>query len=383
MPIKTLNRSLPVMGKIRLGVRKKSQSGNDYPSETEYFVLDEVPEVKAIYGEKPQAIDVFFPSDDLDLVAPYWYKWYAAGVKGKDGSIIGGKLQCKGDGEVADWFAHRDPTTREVPQRTCKGPECPDWSRNGIQQCKPSMSLYIILPLVSHLGIYQIDTTSWNSIRIIISQLETIKRTQGRLINIPFQLFREETATSYVDKEGKEQRRAHFIMKIKPNEQFLLEHGGAIREKAALLAAPVWQPDEQKLIEAPMEDHWEVSGSQVAITDSNGEVTEVVSKADLIKEVAEDPEIAPLFTDLCKAKGVTNNEQRRVLTARKFEDHDDPKTALKDYLEKQLAATAKALGDDSNEEATKKTAKKASKKASAPPAEATPPPQEVDTEGLI
>ena len=44
---------LPRMGKIRLGIKKKSEkSGKEYPSAVDYFVCP--PEVIAVYGDNPR-----------------------------------------------------------------------------------------------------------------------------------------------------------------------------------------------------------------------------------------------------------------------------------------------------------------------------------------
>lgn len=379
MPIAEIeeNMRMPVIGKIRLGIRKKSSKGNEYPSETEYFVLKDAPEVAKIYGDEPTELDAYFPADDEELVIPYYYKWFAGGIRDKEGNVIGGKLQCYGDGKIAHEMAKRDPTTRVVPTRECKGPNCPDWSKNGTQQCKPSMNVFVMLPRVSLLGVYQIDTTSWNTIRKFAEQVNMIKKAWNRLTNIPFTIYREATPISFYDNNGKEQRRVHHIMKIKPNEGFVDKYGAEVQKKVEALA-PKWKPEQQQLLEAPMEDNFAVTHEKL----DNGEVVDAQKAiTDRMTEVAGDPDLASLFSQLCEKRGAANTPKTRLLTARKFENEQDPKASLKAYLESQLQPKqqAKAAKPSSKKTATKKTAQKT---AAPPPTQEAPPPP-TDGEGLI
>jgi len=61
-------RRLPRIGKIRLGVKKKSpRTGAEYPVATDYFVCPT--EVQAVYGEKPKRLDVIIPLEDEEIWA--------------------------------------------------------------------------------------------------------------------------------------------------------------------------------------------------------------------------------------------------------------------------------------------------------------------------
>jgi hypothetical protein len=53
MPIKGISEivRLPRLGKIRLGIKKKTDAGVSYPSPTDYFVCPD--ELKKVFGEKP------------------------------------------------------------------------------------------------------------------------------------------------------------------------------------------------------------------------------------------------------------------------------------------------------------------------------------------
>lgn len=174
-------RRLPRLGKVRLGIKKEGQRG-PYPQAVDYFVCPE--EVKAVHGDTPRELPVMFPSDDLELVAPQWYKCY---------SYTHG-LVCKGDGkhcrrkvdtDTGD-FANKDTEKWVLTEGICDPEHCP---KLGAKQCRKMMSLLFILHEVPGLGVYQLDTSSFYSIVNLNSQLAAdgfLRHfTRGRISFIP------------------------------------------------------------------------------------------------------------------------------------------------------------------------------------------------------
>lgn len=174
-------RRLPRLGKLRLGIKKEGQKG-PYPSATDYFVCPE--EVKSIHGETPRELPVMFPSDDIELIAPQWFKCYSYSQG----------LLCKGDGkhckrkvdtDTGD-FANRDTREWVLTDGICEPEHCP---MIGTKQCRKMMSLLFILHEVPGLGVYQLDTSSFYSIVNINSQLapDGFLRhfTRGKIAFIP------------------------------------------------------------------------------------------------------------------------------------------------------------------------------------------------------
>ncbi|KKL09582.1 hypothetical protein LCGC14_2564440, partial [marine sediment metagenome] len=93
-------------------------------------------------------------------------------------------------------LANRDTTTSECKVVPCQGRDCPDYGR----QCKEVMNLQFLLPDVPGLGVWQIDTSSINSIRNINSAAELIRGVLGRVSMIPLLLTIEpQQVTSPVD----------------------------------------------------------------------------------------------------------------------------------------------------------------------------------------
>lgn len=182
-------RRLPRLGKIRLGIKKKSsKTGAEYPAEVPYFVVTD--EVKAAYGDKPTELDVMFPLDDIDTVFPVSYKFYGSG-KG---------LKCNGDGEIA-YYA--DEKTKETMEKKCP---C-ELLEQG--KCKQSGTLSIILQKINVGGVYQITTSSFNSIVDLASGIDYVKALIGRVAMVPLKLRRVATETHHEEK-----KQTHYTLQI-------------------------------------------------------------------------------------------------------------------------------------------------------------------------
>ncbi len=165
MPIEGISniRRLPRLDKIRLGIKKEGQKG-PYPQAVDYFVCPDA--VKAVYGDQPTELHVMFPSDDMELIAPQYYKCYSYSQS----------LICKGDGkhcrrkvdtETGD-FANHDTKRWELADAVCDPSQC---SMLASKQCRRVMTLLFVIPDIPGLGVYQLDTSSFYSIVNMNSQL--------------------------------------------------------------------------------------------------------------------------------------------------------------------------------------------------------------------
>ena len=182
-PIKGLSetRRLPRLGKIRLGVKVANQSGAEYPRAVDYFVLPD--ELKAQFGEKPKELPIMFLTDDEP---EQWYKAYS-----KSRGLI-----CRGDGERAmalvdvetGDIASRDSKATELRDVPCNTKTCPIYQK---KQCKGIMNLQFYVRGTDMLGVYQLDTSSVNSIVNINSSLSMLRSISGRQSMIPVTLVVE------------------------------------------------------------------------------------------------------------------------------------------------------------------------------------------------
>ena len=200
---------LPRLGVIRLGEKARSQSGAEYPKKLDYFNLKDAPGVKDVFGEKPKTIEIMLPHENIDVFFPQWRKAY-----GKSTGLF-----CKGDGKTAsrtrlglcdgkpghDGKASRIPAGQafdpegekfikeqglnvKVGARfdlPCLGQTCPYTIK---KVCKPLAQFMFLMPRVPGVGVYQISTTSFNSMVDLNSYIEVIRGIAGRVSMIPLKL---------------------------------------------------------------------------------------------------------------------------------------------------------------------------------------------------
>jgi len=214
MPIYGISdfKRLPRLGKIKLG--KKDESRKGAPVQTRYFVCPE--EIQKIYGPEPTELDIMFPLNDTEIVFPQYMKLY-----GKTG------LKCKGDGRNA--MAMVGGVLKE---KTCTpgAKEC--------QGCKPLGTLNVLLPKVPGFGVWQIWTSSWNSIVNLNSSIDMIKAmTGGRIAFIPIKLKLQEHNAVVVKEDGSQFQKKVYVMTLsidKTMGQFYNQYSAEMNYRRAL-----------------------------------------------------------------------------------------------------------------------------------------------------
>jgi hypothetical protein len=209
MPIKGLSerRQIPRIGKIRLGIKVQGEH-SEYPRAVDYFVVNEDQSTSgaaarafhAIYGDKPRQLEIMLPVEDNSKFFAQWYKRYGSGTG----------LICKGDGEMAQEI---DKETGEITQHACDPATC-EWAAK--KHCRAIGSFQFLLYRVPGLGIWQIDTSSVNSILQLNSGIDYVKRLtrskaypDGRVAMIPLILA---VKSKEVTAEGK--KKHVFVMDI-------------------------------------------------------------------------------------------------------------------------------------------------------------------------
>jgi hypothetical protein len=186
MPIKNLSdkRRFSRGGKIRLGEKTKNAKGVEYPTKLAYMLFDPddeslIPIFEGLYGKEPTSITIALASEDVEQVAPLYYRAYGAGEK----------LVCKGDGETAQ-RSIKDSGTRQ--QVECLGPENCEYAmsrgRGGKPGCKAVLNFQFFLPDVPVMQVFQINTSSFNSIVNINSALDILRSVAGRISLVPVEL---------------------------------------------------------------------------------------------------------------------------------------------------------------------------------------------------
>lgn len=198
-------RRLPRIAKLRLGVKKATAKGQEYPSEVSYFVAREEdfrrPEAfrryLKIYGDKATEIDIFFPVEDPRIFFPQSFKKYGGGI-----------LRCRGDGYD---YIRFDKETGEVSEGECPGPDGCEFAigKNGRLECGAVANLIFLIPSVSWAGTFQIDTGSKTAIVGLNSAIDYYRTLAGRISMVPLKLRRVPTEITY---EGK--KSTHYILDL-------------------------------------------------------------------------------------------------------------------------------------------------------------------------
>lgn len=172
-------------GKIKIGELsdKKTASGRRLPRKLDHFVvttllrdeegdllLDE--EMSEKIGDDCRELDIFLCYDSPELNMPTFYAYFSQS-----------KLHCMGDGKTA-LRTKEDGGKEEI---TCNPKTCEVYKK---KLCKPYGRLSVILSQANRIGgAYVFRTTSWNTLRNVLSSMSFIKAmTRGILAGLPLKM---------------------------------------------------------------------------------------------------------------------------------------------------------------------------------------------------
>ena len=220
----------PRQGMIRLGIKKETAAGKEYPAEVNYFILDpETPDPEERqrlidlfheeFGDEPKCISIYLTHSTIDEAFPQNYKRYGRNTA----------LKCIGDGKsalctdpqfvqglkaltVEELAKIREVEVGEVkidptrPIVECAGRECKfsvvnEESQN--KECKATATLSIEIPALGGIGVWQITTGSFNSILNINGFIRDMVNRFGRAHMLPLTLERREIETIFKGKKAK------------------------------------------------------------------------------------------------------------------------------------------------------------------------------------
>lgn len=221
MPIKGLTDrglALPEIGQIRKGA-KKDPAANRPGADLTYFRVEFAEgEEKAaaqfaqVYGQKPNAIRVILPFNEIERMWDAWKEAYTAGrmVARSDGEYISYQLDNKGEVIVHNWT---DKSGNKVPhpQNDIAGT---DYKGNPVK-FKNTGRLKVIIPELSRAAYLTVMTTSTHDIGNISDQLGAFKElNHGQLAGIPFILRRRAKMVSMPKPDGTRVRVRKFLISI-------------------------------------------------------------------------------------------------------------------------------------------------------------------------
>lgn len=248
-------RRLPLLGKIRLGIKVKNSKGLNkqglnpkckhkpdetciyctHAKETSYFVCPD--EVIQAFGSEPIELEIMFPMEDEGAIFPQSLRCY--------GMTRG--LKCEGDGERATELIDGEMKDRDCP--------CEKLDK---KECAKRAFLRVIIPKVSWGGVYQITTGSLNSIIDVNSGIDYVRALVGRVVMIPLTLKRIPIETHH---DQKKQIHYTLALEFKGNEEFINQLRTSTKK--------ILLEQERIALPAPQEDS--VAGDEPAdIIEANG-----------------------------------------------------------------------------------------------------------------
>ena len=194
----------PIIGKVKIGM--KSEKG--YPMSVDYFI----PQGKyaslftKAYGDKPQTIQVVFPSDEADQVCKEFYEY-------RDDS---GALVARGDGETFEvWsakscryeqvFVSEHPDIMQLIKQHY--PSNQDWS--------VKLSALFILPMVRGIaGVWQFETKgAASSVQNVANTFDLMINERGFAKGIIFDLN-----VQFAKSQKPNQKSRYPVVSLVPNE---------------------------------------------------------------------------------------------------------------------------------------------------------------------
>jgi hypothetical protein len=179
-PIKGMSDTarLPCLGKIRLGTREERDACT-YLIPSDHFICPD--EVRKVFGEKPKELRIMFPTENIEQWASQYLRQYSPM----------GRTICRGDGESALVRASVGPNQSsghlpmEMEEIECNPGACPHYQCGD---CRRVMNLQFLLPDCPGFGVYQINTSSYHSMRNVNKMVAFTRSICGRASMIPLTL---------------------------------------------------------------------------------------------------------------------------------------------------------------------------------------------------
>jgi len=254
---------LPRVAKIRLGEKDPSRG---FPRATDHFVFTDCPELEELYGPECREIyPVVIPAEDEEAYFKTSLSAYSTAglfcrcsdgenairvnkgldmretIKNKRG---GGERKNPGFNKPADsqgWaYLEQQGVLNTTDQGAmfempCPGAECP-YTRRDI--CKPLGRLFICVMDSPKFGVYEISTTSINTIRNVLSSARYIQATAGKITGIPLAL---KLVPMQVQPDGK--AKTVFVLELEFRDGGIRALMGMRKNPVGLLGEPTTPDD--------------------------------------------------------------------------------------------------------------------------------------------
>jgi hypothetical protein len=225
MPIKGLSdrqEAFPEIGKIRKGAKKEpNKPGAELPYFRVEFADGEVlaeSKFRAVYGDKPTAIRVVLPFNDIERVWDPWMEAWTAGrrMARSDGDYVEFLIDARGNLLVSNY---QDPEGKRVPhpKDNIAGKD----AKGNLVEYKPTGRLRVMVPEIERAAYLTVLTTSYNDVGNISSQLRGFKELNGgRLAGIPLILRRVPAMVSTPKADGSAVRRKKYLISVEVDPEW-------------------------------------------------------------------------------------------------------------------------------------------------------------------
>lgn len=171
------------LGTIRLG-RRVTSGNRDHPEDGNTFIVPQevaealhpvtvAGEVKWLpYGNEPTSLEIMVPSSDFEVWCPQELQRWAADER----------LLCHGDGETAERWDEEKACWSKID---CPYKECELFGPGKGKGCDERGTLHVILPYVSMMGIYKINTGSRHGLSNLRDEFNTALNAAVNLSGTP------------------------------------------------------------------------------------------------------------------------------------------------------------------------------------------------------
>lgn len=258
MNIRIANRNqskLPIIGKLKIGIKKMSQGGKEYPASVDYFVPTGAfaSYFTAQFGEKPNKIKIIFPSAE-SIVQKYELRdkqLYAESdgislrfAKNKQWNEVTFKTN-------EDCFAEMDKLQKEL-------------NIKGVEWKKKLTMNFIIPELNGVFGIWQFETKAAQSmVDQIANMVDACEQMYGQINFIPFWLTVE-----MKDHRVFDENRKFPVVSISPMiNPFQFQQIGSINEVLNVLKDGGSQNALARISEAALKDTIDNCATKVEISE--------------------------------------------------------------------------------------------------------------------
>ena len=231
---------LPEIGKIKVGEKVE---GKDFPRSLDYFkpTGEYAPLFWETYGEKPNLLEIVFPTDDARECCFERYEL-------RDGA----KLFADGDGVSFRVYSAKDDkyikmSTTDFPELMSKLSEKAGKSWRTIVTLR-----FLLLKIRSVMGVWALSThAEASSIPEIVSAFDMVKERAGRVAGIPFDLTVQKVTSQ---KPGS--KSSFPVIKLIPNigikhMEMLKGLTTANADVRGIISAEVIEQEASRQIEAP------------------------------------------------------------------------------------------------------------------------------------